>query len=96
MCRAGPAGARHAFGGGEVRAWLWQQRRLALNVRKGHIRSSIGTQPYLGYRISRQGIEVGKKATQRFRKRLALLARGDLTTLERSLASWRGVLGFGC
>ncbi len=72
--------------------WLREERRLRLNPRKGHVRSAELSQTYLGYRISRQGWDLGPKAMRRFRKQLPRLARGDVDRLERSLAAWRGVM----
>ncbi len=72
--------------------WLLDERRLLLNPRKGHVRPAAQPQTYLGYRISRQGWDLGPKAMRRFRKQLPLLARGDPGRLERSLAAWRGVM----
>ncbi len=72
--------------------WLLEERRLLLNAKKGHVRSAARPQTYLGYRISRQGWDLGPTAMRRFRKQLPRLARGDLGRLERSLAAWRGVM----
>ncbi len=75
-----------------IGSWLFERRRLLLNPRKGHVRSAAQPQTYLGYRISRQGWDLGPKAMARFRKQLPRLARGDPGRLERSLAAWRGVM----
>ncbi len=79
---------------GEVRDWLWENRRLQLNVRKGHVRSAELPQSYLGYRVTRQGYDLGPKAVRRFRRRLSGLAAGDLRRMRRALASWRGAMSF--
>ena len=79
---------------GEVRDWLWEYRRLQLNVRKGHVRSSEFPQSYLGYRVTRQGHDLGPKAVRRFRRQLPGLAAGDLRRMRRALASWRGTISF--
>ncbi|MCP4659177.1 MAG: RNA-directed DNA polymerase, partial [bacterium] len=78
---------------GEVRDWLWEYRRLQLNVRKGHVRSAELPQSYLGYRVTRQGYDLGPKAVRRFRRQLSGLAAGDLRRMRRVLASWRGARG---
>ncbi len=75
-----------------IHTWLRDERRLRLNPLKGHVRRTDHPQTYLGYRISRQGWDLGGKAMRRFRRRLPELARGDLGRLERSLAAWRGVM----
>lgn len=78
----------------EAKTWLWRHRRLELNLRKGHVRSTELPQPYLGYRMTRQGYDLGPKATRRFRHQLPRLVAGDPEKLERSLASWRGAMAF--
>jgi hypothetical protein len=75
-------------------AWLREQRRLALNLRKGHIRPAELPQSYLGHRVTRQGFDLGIKAVRRFRKRLPDLALGDRDRLRQSLISWRGAMTF--
>lgn len=79
----------------EIRDWLWEKRCLRLNLRKGHVRPATLPHPYLGYRVTRQGIDVGPKALRRFRRKLGELATaGDPERLRRSLAAWRGAVGF--
>jgi hypothetical protein len=51
-------------------------------------------QPYLGYRVTRQGFDLGKKAEKRLRRRLPSLARGPALGLFRSLVAWRGAARF--
>ncbi|MEM6454190.1 MAG: RNA-directed DNA polymerase [Acidobacteriota bacterium] len=72
----------------EAADWLAAHRRLALNPRKGHIRSTRRAQPYLGYRVTRGGFDLGPKAARRFAKRLPALLAGDVETLERVLEAW--------
>lgn len=79
---------------GALRDWLADQRLLTLNLRKGHVRPTKLTHTYLGYRVSRAGIDVGPKAVRRFRRRLRSLASGDPERLRRFLAAWRGAAGF--
>ncbi len=78
----------------EIAGWLWDRRRLVLNERKGHIRSTELPQTYLGYRVSRQGYDLGPKAVRRFRRQLRRLQLGDPEHLRRVLASWRGAMAF--
>ncbi len=78
----------------EARDWLWEERRLRLNQRKGHIRSTGLPQTYLGHRITRQGFDLGPKAWRRFRRRLPRLRGVGVSELERRLASWRGAITF--
>ena len=77
----------------EIRDWLLEERLLRLNVRHGHVRSTLLPQSYLGYRVSRQGIDLGKKALRRLRRRLPELAQGSTDGLRRSLVAWRGTAG---
>ncbi|MEM6455110.1 MAG: reverse transcriptase domain-containing protein [Acidobacteriota bacterium] len=75
--------------------WLCTERRLTLNGRKGHIRSTGQPQTYLGYRVSRAGIRVGSRAVHRLRQRLPeLIAAGDAARLDASLDAWRAVATF--
>jgi hypothetical protein len=71
-----------------ARDWLGEHRRLRLNPRKGHIRSTRLPQAYLGYKISREGIDLGPKALRRFRKRLAKLDDLDPEVRQASVAAW--------
>jgi hypothetical protein len=75
-------------------SWLSEQRRLALNLKKGHIRPTELPQSYLGHRVTRQGFDLGIKAVRRFRKRLPDLALGDRRRFRQSLVSWRGAMTF--
>lgn len=78
----------------EIEAWLWEYRRLRLNERKGHIRSTELPQTYLGYRMTRQGYDLGPKAVRRFRRQLRARAMGDEERFCRALAAWRGTVAF--
>ncbi len=77
-----------------IAAWLEEHRRLRLNERKGHIRSTELPQTYLGYRVSRQGYDLGPRAVRRFRRQLRRLRFGDPVRLGRVLASWKGAMAF--
>ncbi len=78
----------------EIAAWLRDHRRLGLNERKGHIRSTELPQTYLGYRITRQGYDLGPRAVRRFRRQVRRLAFEDPIRFARALASWRGAMAF--
>ncbi len=78
----------------EARDWLWQERRLRLNRRKGHIRSTALPQTYLGHRITRRGYDLGPKAWRRFRRRSRQLRGARYWEVEQRLASWRGAITF--
>jgi len=80
----------------EIRNWLWEKRRLRLNVRKAHVRPSSLPHTYLGYRVTREGFDIGRTALRRFQGRLAqLAAEGDSERLRRCLVAWRGAVGLG-
>ena len=76
---------------GEIGDWLWRERRLRLNRRKGQVRSTGLPQTFLGYRVRREGWDVAGKVYRRFRRRLPHLIEGDPERLYRSLAAWRGI-----
>ena len=79
----------------EIETWLWDERRLRLNARKGHIRPAALPQPYLGHRITRRGHDLGSTAARRFRRQLPeLIAAGDRERLRRTLDSWMGTMSF--
>ncbi len=78
----------------EIAAWLREHRRLVLNERKGHIRSTELPQTYLGYRVTRRGYDLGQKAVRRFRRQVRRLAFEDPVRFARALASWKGAMAF--
>ena len=78
----------------EIRAWLWEERRLRLKLTRGHVHSTSTSHNFLGYRVTRRGVDLGEKAIRRFRRRLAeVAATGDHELLRRSLVAWRGAVG---
>ncbi len=78
----------------EIAAWLRERRRLVLNERKGHIRSTELSQTYLGYRVTRRGYDLGPRAVRRFRRQVRRLAFDDPIRLGRVLVSWKGAMAF--
>ncbi len=73
--------------------WLWDERRLRLKKPHAAVRSTARRHLYLGHLVNRRGVEPAPAARRRARQRLGeLLAQGDLERLERSLASYRGLL----
>ncbi len=78
----------------DVAAWLRDHRRLLLNRRKGHIRSTELPQTYLGYRVTRRGYDLGPRAVRRFRRQVLRLAYEDPVRFGRTLASWKGAMAF--
>jgi RNA-directed DNA polymerase len=77
-----------------VGSWLQRERGLALNPKRGGIRSTAAPSTFLGYRVSRAGILPGPKLKRRMRQRLAVAAQRGPTALIRSLRSYSGLLSF--
>jgi hypothetical protein len=74
----------------QIRQWLLEERGLRLNPTKGHIRSCLLPQYFLGYRLTRAGVDLGPRAVRRFRKRrLALL---EMSHVARD-AAWQSLRG---
>ncbi len=79
-----------------ARRWLASQRRLKLKDPEAQPRSTAGRFTYLGYRVSRSGIRPTKTMLERLRHRITeLVLSGDVERIERSVASYRGVVRFG-
>ncbi len=79
-----------------AREWLASERRLRLKRPEASPRSTRGRFTYLGYRVSRAGIRPADAMLARMRQRMtALMREGDDETIERSVASYRGVVRFG-
>ncbi len=74
--------------------WLARERHLVWKHPDAPVRGTNGRFVYLGHLISRGGIEPRPEAWRRFRTRVArLVAQGRTGEVERSIASFRGVLG---
>ncbi len=75
--------------------WLGEERRLRLKRPDAEARRATGAFSYLGYRVSRRGVEPLPAALARARHALGERVRaGSVDSLERSIASVRGWLGF--
>jgi len=75
--------------------WLATERHQTLKHPRAPIRSTTQTFRYLGYRVSRRGIDPGPKPLRRMRRRLRWLAlNGTPEALGRALTSYKGLLGF--
>ncbi len=75
--------------------WLWDERRLRLKVPGAEPRSSKGSFTYLGYRVSRAGVRPTREVLRRMQRRVAeVVLLGDRQRVERSVASYLGVLDF--
>ena len=73
--------------------WLRTERRLHFKHPGAEPRSTTGHFTYLGYRVSRSGVEAAPKTLRKMKRRIAeLVIRGDIESIERSVASYRGVL----
>ncbi len=81
---------------GAAKQWLASERRLRLKRPDAAPRSSRGRFNYLGYRVSRAGIRPAPAMLDKMRRRITeLVLEGDAETIERSVASYRGVVRFG-
>lgn len=79
-----------------VAEWLWTKRRLRLKAPDRAPRSTRGHFDYLGYRVSRAGIRPRRELVKRMRDRMReLVLVGPDEKVERSAASYRGIVGFG-
>ncbi len=79
----------------EVALWLAAKRHLALKHPDASVRSTNQRFRYLGYRVSRPGIDPTSEVLIRMRRRLrSLVLAGQADKLYRSLASYKGLLGF--
>ena len=89
-CRSQLVEARAA-----VAAWLQRERRLELKHPNAPVRPASRRFTYLGYVVSRAGAEATPRVLRRMRKRVAVLVRSaSHETIERSMASWLGVVRF--
>ncbi len=76
--------------------WLAGERRLRFKAPAARPRSTGGRFTYLGYRVSRAGIEPTREVIARMRRRLSAVVRDrSRETVERSVASYMGLLKFG-
>ncbi len=80
----------------KVANWLWQHRCLRLKKPGSPVRSTKGAQEYLGYQVSRARVTPGRRMLRRWEQRVGeVVLRGDEEAVERSLASYCGILRFG-
>jgi RNA-directed DNA polymerase len=76
-----------------VAEWLWAERRLRIKRPQAQPRATGGCFGYLGQRVSRAGIAPSREALARLGSTATARVRaGSMETLERSLASSRGVV----
>lgn len=78
-----------------VERWLWDHRRLRLNPKRWHVRPTNEPSVFLGYRVTRGGIESSRKLMRRLQGNVRKAAAKGPQALERTLASYRGLLSFG-
>jgi hypothetical protein len=74
--------------------WLGEQRDLALNPKQGQIRPAREPASFLGYRLSRAGVNPSRKLRRRLKTRVRAAARQGDEALQRCLQSYRGLLLF--
>ncbi len=78
----------------QIEDWLRNERWLVLN-RRTAIESTKAPFEYLGYRISRGGIDATRKLQRRMKQKLRAAADRSPDALERCEDSYRGLLLFG-
>ncbi|MBK8265075.1 MAG: group II intron reverse transcriptase domain-containing protein [Nannocystis sp.] len=77
-----------------IARWLAAERRLTLKDPGAVVRGCAAEVLYLGQRVSRVGWRPRGETMRRFERRVrGLVAAGDVEAVERSVASYRGVLG---
>ncbi len=78
-----------------IAEWLWGERRLRLKRPGAEPRRTRGRFTSLGYRVSRGGIRPTRALVERMERRIReLVLRGDVERIERSLASYQGIVTF--
>ncbi len=80
---------------GAISGWLARERRLELNPKRWDVVPAAQPSTYLGYRVSRGGLQPSRKLKRRMRQRLRSVSRQGPRTLGRSLRSYRGLMTFG-
>ncbi len=76
--------------------WLWQKRRLRLKKPGAAPRPTKLPCTYLGYRVSRSGPRPTREVFRRMQRRVSnAVLRGSAERIERSVASYRGIVTFG-
>ena len=75
--------------------WLWRERRLRLKRPGAEPRSTRSAFTYLGHRVSRRGTAPTRELLSRMTQRVSRsLLDPDPEHLRRSIASYRGIVGF--
>jgi len=75
-----------------IAEWLERERRLALNPKQGRICPTSEPAVMLGHRVSRSGITPAGRMRRRMKARIAAAAERGPEDLERTLASYRGLM----
>jgi RNA-directed DNA polymerase len=78
-----------------IEAWLLRERRLRLNPKRWAVHRADEPSVFLGYRVTRGGVAPGKKLMRRLRGKVRAAAGRGVMALERTVASYRGLVGFG-
>ena len=79
-----------------IERWLQEYRYLQLNPKHNVVEPTARAFVYLGYRISRGGVDVSSKLKRRFCRNIRKSGMLGGDNLQRSLASYKGLLMFGC
>ncbi len=78
-----------------ISEWIASERRLELNPKRQAVVPAAQPSTYLGYRVSRGGIQPSRKMKRRMRQRLLAVAQQGPRKLARSLRSYRALMTFG-
>lgn len=80
---------------GAIEGWLAERRKLRLNPKRWDVHRAEEPSVFLGYRVTRGGVTPGKKLMRRLRGKVRAAAGRGVMALERTVASYRGLVGFG-
>lgn len=78
-----------------VTAWLLLHRRLHVNPKRLHIRPTEEPSTFVGYQVTRGGLEAGKKMRRRLVLNVRKAAALGPVALARTVGSYRALYGFG-
>ncbi len=75
--------------------WLADQQCFDLNPKRWAAVPAAQSSTYLGFRVSRGGLQPSRKIRRRMRQRLRAAGEQGPKKLGRSLRSFRGLMTFG-
>ena len=75
-----------------IEGWLARERGLTLNPKLGQVAPATDPAMLLGHRVSRAGITPAGRMRRRMQARISAAAEAGPRALERTLASYRGLM----